>query len=331
MTTPSARPTAHRTSFGRASLSITRRYATVGLIVVLVIVFSFASPTFLTSSNLTDLLITEGVPICIAFAAMFPLIIGEFDLSLGYLLGFDAIVGAQLALWGLPSWLLALIMIALGALIGFVNGILTVWLRISAFIATLATGIILGALSNGISNGQILFGGVGPSLVAIGRGSTFGVGNSIWIALGMAIILFYIFEHTPLGRHFYAIGGSEAVAFLAGVSTRKLRVSAYTMAGLLTGIGGVFELGNRGGADPSFGSALLLPAYAAVFLGVTTHRPGQYNIIGTVVAIILLAVGFNGLSLIGIPFWAEPLFDGLVLLVAVLIASREARQVKVGM
>jgi ribose transport system permease protein len=63
---------------------------------------------------------------------------------------------------------------------------------------------------------------------------------------------------------------------------------------------------------------------------VTTHRPGQYNVIGTVVAIILLAVGFNGLSLIGIPFWAEPLFDGLVLLVAVLIASREARQVKVG-
>jgi ribose transport system permease protein len=99
---------------------------------------------------------------------------------------------------------------------------------------------------------------------------------------------------------------------------------------VLVALAAIFQLGSSADADPTFGTQLLLPAYATVFLGVTTHRPGYYNVVGTVVAIMLLAVGFNGLSLLGVPFWAEPLFDGVVLLVAVLTARAEARQVKVG-
>lgn len=313
------------------SLDITRRYATVGLIVALAVGFSIASPYFFTANNLGSLLSAQGVLICLAFAALFPLIIGEFDLSLGLLVGFLAVAGAKIAQqFGLPPWQLAIIMIAIGGLVGAINGFLVVVFRISAFIATLATGIILGALSNGISNGQIIFGSVPQTLIDIGRGRFLGLGISIWCVLVIALLLFYLLEHTPLGRRFYAIGGSETVAFMAGVPTRLLRIMAFVMAGVMVGIGSVFQLGLRAGGDPTFGPALLLPAYAAVFLGATTHRPGQYNVIGTVVAIVLLAVGFNGLSLIGIPFWAEPLFDGIVLLVAVLVANAEARQVKVG-
>lgn len=317
-------------SGGAVALDVSRRYATVGLLLILVLVFSLSSPYFFTGNNLGSLVSSESVPLCLAFAALFPLIIGDFDLSLGLLVGFLAVAGAKLAQYGLSPAELAVLMVILGAFVGAINGFLVVVLRISAFIATLATGIILGALSNGISNGQIIFGDVPPTLIEIGRGRFLGIGISLWIVLGIALLLVYMLEHTPLGRRLYAIGGSEAVAFMAGVPTRRLRIFAFTMAGILVGVGSVFQLGLRAGGDPTFGPALLLPAYAAVFLGATTHRPGQYNVIGTTIAIVLLAVGFNGLSLIGVPFWAEPLFDGIVLLVAVLIANAEARQVKVG-
>lgn len=321
---------AHARSTGGVVLDVGRRYATVGLLLILVLVFSLSSPYFFTGNNLGSLVSSESVPLCLAFAALFPLIIGDFDLSLGLLVGFLAVAGAKLAQYGLSPATLAFVMIVLGGFIGSVNGFFVVVLRISAFIATLATGIILGALSNGISNGQIIFGDVPQTLIDIGRGRFLGVGISIWIVLVIAILLVYLLEHTPLGRRLYAIGGSEAVAFMAGVPTRRLRIFAFTMAGILVGVGSVFQLGLRAGGDPTCGAALLLPAYAAVFLGVTTHRPGQYNVIGTAIAIVLLAVGFNGLSLLGVPFWVEPLFDGVVLLVAVLVANAEARQVKVG-
>ncbi|MDR2564645.1 MAG: ABC transporter permease [Bifidobacteriaceae bacterium] len=317
-------------SIGRVVLDVSRRYATVGLIIVLGVVFTFASPFFLTPSNLSDMLLSQGVKAGVALAVLFPLIIGEFDLSVGYLVGFLAVLGAKIAHSGWPAWAIVLVMLALSVLIGWINGLLVVTLRISAFIATLATGIVLGAMSNGISGGQIIFGDVPKILIDIGRGRFLGMGISIWIILLIAAILVYVLEHMPVGRKFYAIGGNETVAFFAGVPTPRYRIMAFIMAGLLVGIASVFQLGLRAGGDPTFGPGLLLPAYAAVFLGMTAHRPGQYNVIGTIIAIVLLAVGFNGLSLIGVPFWAEPLFDGLILLVAVLVANKEAREVKVG-
>jgi len=139
-----------------------------------------------------------------------------------------------------------------------------------------------------------------------------------------------VLEHTPLGRAWYAIGGSERVAYMAGLRTRILKVAAFATGGLAVAIGAIFALGQQGSANPGFGPDLLLPAYAAAFLGVTTWRAGFYNVIGSVVAIVVVAAGFNGLSILGVPFWVEPIFDGGVLILAVLVARREARQVKVG-
>jgi ABC-type glucose/galactose transport system permease subunit len=147
-------------------------------------------------------------------------------------------------------------------------------------------------------------------------------------AIGLAFALFYILEHTPLGRKFYAVGGSERVAFLAGIRTGHIKVLAFAAAGFLVGIGAMFELGQSGAASAGFGPDLLLPAYAAAFLGVTTYRPGYFNIPGAMVAIILLAVGFNGLNLLGAPFWVRPIFNGVVLVLAVITARAEARQLK---
>ena len=312
------------------ALDIGRRYATIGLLIALSVVFSLTAPDFLTTANIQNLLITSTVGTCVAFAALLPLIIGDFDLSLGYMVGFLAMIGEYFAKQGADTVEIVLIMLVGGVVIGGINGLLVVRLRISAFVATLASGIILSALTEGISGGQILFGGVPKVLIDVSRNRWFGLGISVWIVIVLGIVMLWVLEHLPVGRRWYAIGGSERVAFLAGVATKRLRVMAFVVAGLLVAVGAIFQLGSRGSADPTFGPDLLLPAYATVFLGVTTHRPGYYNVVGTGVAIVLLAVGFNGLTLLGVPFWVEPLFDGVVLLVAVLAARAEARQVRVG-
>ena len=207
-----------------------------GFDIVLMIVFSFASPYF-TPNNLSALVSSEAVPLCLAFAALFPLVIGEFDLRWA--------CSSASSLWPVRSWRSWIDPPShrddrLGAFIGAINGYLVVILRISAFIATFATGIFW-VLSNGISNGQIIFGDVPQVLIDIGRGRFLGVGIAIWFVLIIAILLVYLLEHTPLGRRLYAIGGSEAVAFMAGVPTRELRIFAFTMAGVLVGVGSVFQ------------------------------------------------------------------------------------------
>lgn len=323
----------------RRAWQLLRSYATFVLLIVLCVIFSLATPNFLTSQNLTDLLVTQSVIGCIAFAALLPLIVGEFDLSLGYLVGAITMLGAYVASGGgsyngkgpgAGAVEVIAVMVGAGVVVGLVNGILTVYFKISSFISTLGVGIFLSGLALAMSGGQVLFAGIPTFVSNIGRNHLGGVAISVWLTLALGLLLLYVLEHTPLGRQLYAIGGSERVAFLAGVPTRRLKVLAFVLAGVLVSIGAIFELGSAGAANPSFGPDLLLPAYAAAFLGVTTYKLGYYNVVGTIIAILVLAVGFNGLSLLGVPFWGQPLFNGAVLLVAVIAARAEARHVRVG-
>lgn len=312
------------------SLRLVRNYGTVLLLLLLVVVFWLTTSTFMTLGNIQNVTIVETVTALLTFGVMFPLIVGEFDLSVGYLVGFLAVLGAYLAGQHASTWQVVVTMLAAGTVVGFINGILTVRLKISSFIATLGVGIVLQGLTQGVSGGQVLYSDIPHAVRTVGGGYAGPLAISVWVTLGFVAVLFYLFEHTPTGRSLYAIGGSERVAFLAGVRTVRQKVLAFTVTGLLVGVAAIFALGQSGSANPGFGPDLLLPAYAAAFLGVTTYRAGYYNIIGSVVGILLLAVGFNGLALLGVPFWVQPVFNGGVLLLAVLVASAEARKVKVG-
>jgi ribose transport system permease protein len=320
------------TAGGPANLgvvSVLRKYGTVVLLGALILAFWLSSPSFLTSRNWSSLLVAQAVVGCVSFAAIFPLVVGEFDLSLGYMLGFVAVLGAYVGEHGGGTWSVLGIVVGAGLLLGLANGVLTVYFKISSFISTLGVGIVLSGIAQGLSGGQVQFSGVPSAFITIGRHKFWGMAISVWLLLLLGLILLYVTEYTPLGRRMYATGGSERVAFLAGIATRRIKVLAFVLAGLMISIGVVFQLGAAGAADPTFGPELLLPAYAAVFLGVTTYRPGYYNVVGTIVAILVLAVGFNGLSLLGVPFWVQPVFNGAVLLIAVLIARSEARHVRV--
>jgi len=323
-----AKPEHRAWAFGTFVGTILEKYATLLLLVLLVAGFSLTTDRFLTVQNLRNLLVVQAVISCVAFAAIMPLIAGEFDLSLGNMIGFLAMLGAILGQAGHGAEVVVPSMIAAGLVCGIINGVLTVRFEISSFIATLGTGILLSGFTFALSDGQVIFSGVPEVITYVGQEHFLGLGITVWLTVVIALVLLYVTEHTPLGRKLYAVGGSERVAFLAGIRTGRLKIAAFAIAGLLVAIGAIFDLGQSGAANPGFGPDLLLPAYAAAFLGVTSYRPGYYNIPGAIVAILLLATGFNGLNLLGAPFWVQPIFNGAVLIVAVVTARAEARHIK---
>lgn len=307
-----------------------RSYGTVFILLLLIVIFSLTAPSFLTLRNFQSILIVQAITMVMTLGVMFPLIVGEFDLSVGYMIGFVAVLGAYLAGKGEGAGVVIGAILLAGAVIGFINGLLIQKVGISSFIATLGIGIALQGFTQGTSGGQVLFANIPKIVTQIGGSYAGPLAIAVWVAIGIAVILFYVLEMTPLGRSWYAVGGSEKVSFLAGIHTSRLKILAFTLSGFFVAIAGILALGQSGSGNPGFGPDLMLPSYAAAFLGVTTYRAGRYNVVGSVVGILLLAIGFNGLSLLGVPFWVQPIFNGFILLLAVFIARSEARKVKVG-
>ncbi|MFE9446471.1 ABC transporter permease [Streptomyces sp. NPDC006602] len=325
----SDRSTRDRLTPGRL-LSWVSGYETLVLLALLMVVFTLSSDRFLTADNLQNVALVQAVTATMTLAVLMPLIIGEFDLSVGYLIGFLVMLEAVVAQHTSNPVLIIAAGPVVGLLVGLVNGVLTVYFKISSFIATLGVGILLSGGTQGISNGKVIFENIPSSVTTLASEDFLGLSLAVWLTLLLAVILFYVLEHTPHGRFWYAIGGSERVAYLAGVRTNRMRMTAFAAAGLIVGVAANFALAQAGSANPGYGPELLLPAYAAAFLGVATYRPGYYNVLGALVAIILLAIGFNGLSLLGVPFWVQPIFNGSVLIIAVLVARQETRQVRTG-
>jgi ribose transport system permease protein len=221
-------------------------------------------------------------------------------------------------------------MLAAGAIVGSANATLSVRFGITSVISTLGIGIMLTGFTAALSGGKVLFEGIPLGLINFGSDKFLGISDVAWATLVVALVLVYVLEHTPFGRRLYATGASERVAFLAGVKTKRMKFLAFVIAGLMMGAAAIAQLATTGSASPSFGPELLLPAYAGAFLSVVAYRPGYFNVPGAVIAIVLIAVGNNGLSLLGVPYWGQPLFNGAVLIVAVLSARSESRRVRIG-
>lgn len=298
--------------------SLLARYGALGLLAVLVIAFSALKPsTFPTYANLTTLLSTQTVVVILALGALLPLVCGEFDLSVGYVLGFSAMQVAVMTSAGV-NWIGAsLSAVALGAIIGMLNGVLVVKIGINAFVATLGSGTLLSGLTVWISNGQVVYQNIPTGLLQFGRNDLLHLQYPVYWMIALAAVLYYVLNYTPFGRSLYAIGGGREAARLAGLPTARHRIVAFVLASGIAAFAGVLTTATLGSAQPDRGPSYLLPAFAACFLGATTIKPGRFNVMGAVIALFLLAVGVDGLQQLGAPFWLPNVFNGAALLVAV--------------
>jgi ribose transport system permease protein len=302
------------------------RHSILLLILALFVLFSILQPaTFPTADNLRGVALGQAVSALLALAVLVVVVNGEFDLSVGYVIGFAGVLAAKLTGGGMAGAPALLLTLAAGAAIGLLSGALVSRFRVNSLIATLGVGLAVSGLSVGVSGGQTLSQGVSPLFSDLARTSVLGIETAIWAVLVVGLVMYVVLVRTPLGRKMYATGGSERVARMVGIRTRLLKTGAFALAGLIAAFAGALQLGLSGAANPSYGSNLLLPAFAAVFLGSTTVRPGSFNVWGTVLAIMLLAVGFSGLSLMGVPFWVEPVFQGVALVLGVLLSRSETR------
>ncbi len=305
------------------------RYAVVIALLVLVVAFSLIAPgTFPTIANIRTIINSQGVLLVLALGLTAPLIAGDFDLSIGATLGFcGSLVAALVGTLGWDGTPAMIATLAAAAAIGLTNGALVVGLGINAFIATLATSTVLAGLTLYVSNGTILESvPVALQTFAQARLPGIGIGTTAIVGFILAILLWYAYEHTPVGRQLFFVGEGREVARLVGLPVARLRIGAFVTSALLSGLAGLLLAGELGGLAPSVGPTFLLPAYAAAFLGATTIKPGRFNAFGTLVALYLLVVGVTGLELLGVESWVEQVFNGVALAVAVAFARLVSRE-----
>ncbi len=295
------------------------RFALLGLLLAFVVVFSVLEPdTFATVGNARTILSTQSVLALVALAALLTLVIGEFDLSLGAQMGLAALLLPGLSADGQFSVpVAALLSIAATTAVGLVNGLLVAKAKVNSFIATIGTAALISATVLAYSGGTVISQGVPASILKISSYSFAGVPAPVLYVAIVSLLVWVFLTRTPFGRYMTAVGGSKDAARLSGINTDRVTTITFTLAGALCGVAGVVQAGELGSGNPAVGPSFLLPAFAAVFLGATSLHVGEFNVWGSITAVVTLATGVAGLNLLGLPSWVEPAFDGLALLIAV--------------
>ena len=320
-------------SGGTNNKSVGIQIAKYGLPVILVLevfLFSILSPNvFFSLDTLSTIATTQAVAGIFAIAVLVPLVIGEFDLSVGANLGVGAILSVGLtAINGLPFWLSLIITLVTCSAIGLVNGLLVTRVGVNSFVTTLGMGTILSGAVLWYTNGNVIYENVPQELVDFGQAQIFGIPYVVIALAVVALIMLYVLDQTPFGRYLYALGGSKEASRLSGLNVKLLVISAFVLAGFLSGIAGLLVSAKLGSGNPTVGASFLLPGFAAAFLGATAFRPGSFNVWGTIFAVFVIATGIYGLNVLGVPFFVQPIFTGVVLILAV-AATRYLRKERI--
>jgi ribose transport system permease protein len=302
------------------------RYGTILSLVVLLIVFSLArSDVFPTPDNLLNILNQSAILGTMAFGLTVCLVMGLFDLSIAAMATLGGYV-ATLLLVTYPDTISVPVAVAasliVAAAIGVLNGLIVSYLGISAFIATLATGSIITGAVLGVSDSKTLITGIPDAFMAIGQGAIFGVANPILIMAAVGILLWLLLEHTQIGRHLYAIGGSAEASRLSGIAVKRYAPFALAICAACAGLGGLIAAAVLGAGRPQgVGDSYLLNAFAAVFIGASSLRPGKFHILGTLIGVLLIGVINNGLSVLGVPTYWQYIVQGVLLVIALFSAG----------
>jgi len=305
------------------------RFSGVYVIVAMLIVFSIWEPTtFGTLGNAKVILASEAITGIIALAAVVSLVAGVFDLSIAANMSLSiSVLGQLMATAHMNAALAVIITLLIGGMVGCVNAIIVTRFHIEPVIGTLAMSSVLAAVSYWVANGQTILYGISPGFSNMGTLKPLGIPIQVFYLAAVALVLWYVLEHTPVGRYLYAAGANAKAARLSGVNVVRLQWGALITSGILASLAGVVLTQQLASAAFGAGDPYLLPAYAAAFLGSTQIKPGRFNVLGTVVAMYMLAIGIKGLQLRFPQYpWIADLVEGIILLVAVGIAVQSARR-----
>ena len=295
----------------------------IGLILVC-IVFSFTSPYFLTVRNIFNVFSQMTEIGIMAAGAALVILIGGIDLSVGAVLAVTLMLNAWLYRdFGVPFGLSCLAGLALGAFIGWFNGILSTYGRIQPFVATLATMSACSGFALFITNGSPVT-GFPEWFGAITSANFLGLPLEFVILVSVFLIVAFWLTFRPSGRALYAIGGNEEVARLSGINTRRTKVMVYAIAGFLAALGGLIVGSRLDAAHPTAGVNDLLSVIAVVVIGGASLSGGSGGMLGTFIGLMIIGVLRNGMALLNVSPNLQPVVIGIAIILAVMLDRRAA-------
>ncbi|MBO9134707.1 MULTISPECIES: ABC transporter permease [Rhizobium] len=299
------------------------RFALVGAWLLLIVIFGTLMPdSFLSWRSFSTLFGSQAVLVVLTLAIIIPLTSGDFDLSGASTLTMSTMLIAVLNVkFGWPIVPVIVIALVSGIVIGAVNAFFVLYFRIHSLIVTLGVGTFVNGLILWVSNSQTIS-GVSMGLVKwviINR--LFGIPLAFFYALILAVILWYALEFTIAGRKLLFVGRGREVSRLNGINVDRVRATSFVLSGLISAFAGMLYAGMTGSADPLSGLNLLLPAFAAAFLGATTISPGRFNAFGAVISVYFLVTGITGLTMLGADAYVQNLFYGGALVIAVSLSQ----------
>lgn len=285
--------------------------------VLLVAAFGMMRPdVFLTFGNLRNVLEQVAILAIIAAVQTVVMVVGNFDLSVGATASLSGAVVAQLLIAGQGTAAAVAGALVVGALVGAVNGYLTAYLKLSAFVATLATMTSVSGLAFITTDGTTLF-GLPQGFMSLGQGRWFNLPIPIFMAVAVALVVWFVLRNTTIGRRWHAVGGNAEVAKLSGVNVNRVRFLAFVVAGVGAALAGVVLTSRLASATATSGDSYMLLAIAAVFLGMTISKEGTANIGGTLIGVGILGVLSNGLNIIGVSTYVQQFLTGVIIIAAV--------------
>jgi ribose transport system permease protein len=294
------------------------KYGTIIALGLMILCFGVLLPPFRSSDNMINLLGQMSILSIFSAAMTCCLKMGDFDLSIGAIGAITGIVLAYSMAGGISiSGAVALALLT-GLICGAVNGFLVAYVEVNAFICTLATSSIIAGGAMAITKGASLW-NLPEDFAVIGRGDSFGIPNRFFIMIMLLTILWLFHRFTPTGRRMEAIGGNPDASRMSGINVRFHRLLGFVLSGVCASIGGIVLTSCVMSASPTQGSAYVMDAFTACFIGAATVRIGQFHIWGTMVGVIIVAVAINGLIIMMVPGYLTTMIQGGILLLAVLL------------
>jgi ribose/xylose/arabinose/galactoside ABC-type transport system permease subunit len=310
-----------RSSSDRAhhDLSFWAEWASLVGLVLLVVIFQSLNATFLTPGNVEAMLVSAAILIVLTIGQTFVITTGGIDLSVASTMTFAAVSFGLTYVHTGQLWLAIVVALLAGAAIGVVNGLIVSKGKITDFIATLGTLSVASGLALILANGKPTT-IIDPVLLKLSSGGIGIFGYSFIIAVVVAVIAHVVYFRTRFGTHVLATGGSAEAAAATGVRTMRVKMAVYIIAGTLAGLAAILLVSRVGAAEPAANTAFLLNSVAAVVLGGVSLVGGRGSIIGPVLGALLLTALTNGLTLVGVSEFYQPLSVGIVVVLAALLS-----------
>lgn len=282
-----------------------------------IIFFAIASPYFFTAVNLTNIFVQNTYLVIASMGIAMVMVSGGADLSVSYQMGLVSVsVGIMLTVLQWPVWICVVLGLGIGALMGFINGVVTVLLKVHTMVTTLATMTIYQGLAFIIADSKTYF-NLPESFKAIGQKYIGAVPICVIIMIVLVVLAFLIMNKSYFGRHIFALGGNAEAARLAGINTNVIRVLGFIMAGLFVAAGSIVITSRSGSASATISVDAVFTCITACILGGISFQGGSGSIIGVFVGVMILGVLANGMQLVGLTIYHQYIVKGIILVAAI--------------